>query len=60
MRCARCHRPLKFAAMVSANQTYGATCARIMGLHLTRSSRVAAPVLQAGQFALFDAEMREQ
>lgn len=58
MRCARCHRPLRLAAVVSANLTYGATCARILGLRLTRSARVAAPVLQDGQLALFEVQAK--
>ncbi len=54
MRCSRCKRPLKSAAVVSASLTLGPTCARKLGLRLDRFGRLAAPVVQDGQLALFD------
>lgn len=60
MRCSRCKRPLKFAAVVSANVTLGSTCARIIGLHVGgRTGRKAQAVVQDGQLPLFFREMRE-
>ncbi|MBP9736192.1 MAG: hypothetical protein KBD82_11210 [Rhodoferax sp.] len=56
MRCSRCKRPLKFAAVVSGNLTIGPTCAKRMGLRLDRFGRVAAPIVQAGQLALFEVQ----
>ena len=53
MKCSRCHRQLKFAAVTSGGVALGPTCARIMGLALGK--RTAAPVTQAGQLPLFEA-----
>lgn len=54
MKCSRCHRPLKFAAVVSGGLTIGPTCARILGLAIrtVRVNRTVEP--QAGQLALFE------
>ena len=53
MKCSRCHRPLKSAAVISGGLTLGPTCARLLGLAIrgTRDKRVVA---QAGQLALFE------
>lgn len=56
MICSRCHRKLKFAAVISDDLTLGPTCARILGISIERIKRSRAPVLQDGQMALFVAE----
>lgn len=52
MKCSRCHRQLKSAAVVSGGLTVGPTCARILGIAI-RTVRVQRAVEQAGQLALF-------
>lgn len=52
MKCSRCHRKLKFAAVSSGGVALGPKCARLMGIALGK--RVSAPVVQAGQLPLFD------
>jgi len=54
MRCSRCHRQLTKAAVTSGSLTLGPTCARL--LNIATGKRVAAPVTQAGQLPLFQAE----
>ncbi len=54
MKCSRCNRSLRFAAVISGGVALGPTCARIMGLALGK--RIAAPVPQAGQLPLFQPE----
>lgn len=53
MKCSRCHRQLKSAAVVSGGLTVGPTCARILGISI-RTVRVQRAVEQAGQLALFE------
>lgn len=53
IRCSRCHRPLKSAAVISGGLTIGPTCARILGLAI-RGARDKRVVTQAGQLALFE------
>lgn len=53
MRCARCHRVLKSAAVVSGSQTLGPTCAKRLGIPTGRARRVRQQE-QAGQLALFE------
>ena len=57
MKCSRCHRQLKFAAVTSGGVSLGPKCARLM--NIPTSKRIAAPVPQAGQLPLFVPEMRE-
>ncbi len=52
MKCSRCHRPLKTAAVKSGGMALGPKCARLMGIAIGK--RIAAPVTQAGQLALFE------
>jgi len=52
MICSRCHRKLTKPAVTSGGVALGPTCARLMGI--TPGKRVAAPVVQAGQLALFE------
>ena len=54
MRCTRCHREMKHPAVTSGGVALGPTCARLMGI--PTGKRVAAPVVQAGQLPLFQAE----
>lgn len=56
MKCSRCSRPLKTAAVISGGLTIGPKCARLLGISLERIKRSRAPVLQDGQMALFVAE----
>jgi hypothetical protein len=55
MKCSRCHRKLKSAAVISGGLTLGPTCSRILGISLERIKRSRAPVLQDGQLPLFEA-----
>lgn len=57
MRCSRCHRPLKSAAVISGGLTIGPVCAKRLGISLERAKRPGrVPVVQAGQLALFETE----
>lgn len=53
MKCSRCSRPLRLAALTSGGVVLGPTCARILGLAI--SSRKVKAVPQAGQLGLFEA-----
>lgn len=54
MKCSRCHRPLKFAAVTSGGLTLGSTCSRILGIAV-RAVRQKRAVEQTGQIPLFEA-----
>lgn len=54
MKCSRCHRPLKSAAVISGGLTIGPTCARILGIAV-RTVRQKRAVEQTGQMPLFEA-----
>lgn len=54
IRCSRCRRELKSAAVISGGLTLGPTCSRILGL-VIRTTRGKRAVEQAGQLALFEA-----
>ncbi len=54
MRCSRCSRPMKSPAVVSGGLALGPTCARLVGITITKGRRELAPVVQPGQLKLFD------
>lgn len=55
MKCSRCHRKLKFAAVISGGLTIGPTCARILGIAV-RTVRQKRAAEQTGQIPLFEVE----
>lgn len=57
MRCSRCHRQMKAAAVSTGNLTLGPRCAQIVGISLPRvpvQQRLHAPVVLPGQLPLFE------
>lgn len=57
MKCSRCHRPLKSAAVISGGLTIGPVCAKRMGLTKDAAPRyrcIHARKVLDGQLALFE------
>lgn len=57
MKCSRCSRPLKSAAVTSGNLAIGPKCARILGLLVNGPRQHAQKPEQPGQLPLFSQEV---
>lgn len=53
IKCSRCHRPLKSAAVISGGLILGPVCSKRLGIAI-RPVRSRRTVDQCGQLALFE------